>query len=207
MLAYEPPAGMPGARQAVSAWYATRGHSVAPEHLLLTASTSEAYAYLFKLLTDPGDQVLVPSPSYPLFEFLANMESVSVRPYPLEYHGEWRIDVPALAEAITDKTHDIILLNPTSPNGHDAKRGAARHRTLRRRYRLVMTSSPTTFLPMIPNASPFRRRRRVPGLSMSGLPGGRPAADETRLDRRRCPRRCAMKRSKSWSGLPTRTFR
>jgi alanine-synthesizing transaminase len=127
MLAYEPaPAGMPAAREAVSAWYATRGHSVAPENLLLTASTSEAYAYLFKLLTDPGDHVLVPSPSYPLFEFLANMESVSVRTYPLEYHGEWRIDVPALAAAVTAKTRAIILVNPNNPTGSYVKRGELR---------------------------------------------------------------------------------
>ena len=80
------------AREAVSAYYAARGLDVAPERILLTASTSEAYAYLFKLLADPGDQVLVPRPSYPLFEFLAHMESVEARQYPLVYHGGWRID-------------------------------------------------------------------------------------------------------------------
>ena len=97
MLAYEPaPAGTPAAREAVSAYYAARGHGVPVERILLTASTSEAYAYLFKLLTNPGDEVLVPRPSYPLFEFLADMESVAVRQYPLVYHGGWSIDLHAL---------------------------------------------------------------------------------------------------------------
>ena len=80
MLIYEPsPAGALDARQAVSAYYSARGVGVRAERILLTASTSEAYAYLFKLLADPGDHVLVPRPSYPLFEFLANMESVEAR--------------------------------------------------------------------------------------------------------------------------------
>jgi alanine-synthesizing transaminase len=88
VLRYEPsPAGMPEARNAVVQYYAARGHDVAADRILLTASTSEGYAYLFKLLADPGDHVLVPRPSYPLFEFLATMENVAVRQYPLAYHG------------------------------------------------------------------------------------------------------------------------
>ena len=73
------------------------GQAVAPERVLLTASTSEAYAYLFKLLADPGDDVLVPRPSYPLFEFLANLECVEARQYPLVYHGGWSVDLEALS--------------------------------------------------------------------------------------------------------------
>jgi aspartate/methionine/tyrosine aminotransferase len=123
MLAYDPaPAGMPAARDAVSAYYTARGLRVAPAHVLLTASTSEAYCYLFKLLTDPGGEVLVPSPSYPLFEFLADMESVAVRPYPLEYHGAWRIDIAALEAALTPRTRAIILVNPNNPTGSYVKR-------------------------------------------------------------------------------------
>jgi hypothetical protein len=77
MLLYDPsPRGSLAAREAVSAYYSARGHNVSPERILLTASTSEAYSYLFKLLTDPGDRVLVPRPSYPLFEYLAAMESI-----------------------------------------------------------------------------------------------------------------------------------
>ena len=90
--------------------------------VLLTASTSEAYSYLFKLLTDPGAEVLVPSPSYPLFEFLADMESVTVRPYPLEYHGAWRIDIAALEASVTPRTRAIILVNPNNPTGSYVKR-------------------------------------------------------------------------------------
>ncbi|MGD0773789.1 MAG: pyridoxal phosphate-dependent aminotransferase [Candidatus Solibacter sp.] len=124
MLAYEPaPAGTPAARAAVSAWYAARGHTAPVERILLTASTSEAYAYLFKLLTDPGDEVLVPRPSYPLFEFLADMESVAVRQYPLVYHGGWSIDLHALEAALTTRTRAIVVVNPNNPTGSYVKRG------------------------------------------------------------------------------------
>ena len=118
VLSYEPlPAGSPGAREAVAAYYRGRGVEVPAKRILLTASTSEAYAYLFKLLTDPGDEVLVPRPSYPLFEFLATMESVVVRTYPLAYHGGWGIDVAALEASLTPRTRAIILVNPNNPTG------------------------------------------------------------------------------------------
>jgi hypothetical protein len=123
MLVYEPsPAGALDARQAVSAYYAARGLGVHEERILLTASTSEAYSYLFKLLADPGDHVLVPRPSYPLFEFLANMESVEARSYPLVYHGGWSIDLDALAGAIDDRTRAVVLVNPNNPTGSYVKR-------------------------------------------------------------------------------------
>jgi len=124
VLAYEPvPAGSGAAREAVAAYCAERGQRVDASRILLTASTSEAYAYLFKLLTDPGDQVLVPRPSYPLFEFLANMESIEVRHYPLVYHGAWTIDLDALAGAISDRTRAIVLVNPNNPTGSYVKPG------------------------------------------------------------------------------------
>ena len=124
MLAYEPaPAGAPAAREAVSAYYAARGHTVPVERILLTASTSEAYAYLFKLLTNPGDEVLVPRPSYPLFEFLADMESVAVRQYPLVYHGGWSIDLHGRGRGVTPRTRAIVLVNPNNPTGTYVKRG------------------------------------------------------------------------------------
>ena len=123
ILRYDPaPAGLREAREAVAQYYAARGHHVEPERILLTASTSEAYAYLFKLLTDPGDQVLVPRPSYPLFEFLGTMESVGVRTYPLLYHGGWAIDLEALASAVTERTRAVILVNPNNPTGNYLKR-------------------------------------------------------------------------------------
>ncbi len=127
MLAYEPlPAGTPAAREAVSAYYSARGHAVPPERILLTASTSEAYGYLFKLLMNPGDEVLVPRPSYPLFEFLADMESVAVRQYPLEYHGAWSMDVAAIEAAITARTRAIVLVNPNNPTGSYVKHAELR---------------------------------------------------------------------------------
>src|SRR6185369_11737728 len=88
----------------------------------LTASTSEAYSYLFKLLADPGDEILVPRPSYPLFDYLAAMESVCVRQYPLRYDGVWHIDFEALADAITPRTRAIVVVNPNNPTGSYLKR-------------------------------------------------------------------------------------
>jgi aspartate/methionine/tyrosine aminotransferase len=123
LLVYDPaPAGSLEAREAVAGYYAARGQPVGPERILLTASTSEAYAYLFKLLTDPGDCVLVPRPSYPLFEFLANMESIEVRQYPLVYHGGWSIDLEALAAAVSERTRAVVVVNPNNPTGSYVKR-------------------------------------------------------------------------------------
>ena len=96
-LKYEPsPAGLSSAREAVARYYAERHAAVHPSQILLTASTSEAYSYLFKLLTDPGDEIVVPQPSYPLYDFLAGMELVNIRHYPLRYDGVWHIDFSAL---------------------------------------------------------------------------------------------------------------
>jgi hypothetical protein len=129
-LAYDPqPCGSIEAREAVCRYYADRGHAVEPDRVLLTASTSEAYAYLFKLLANPGDEVLAPRPSYPLFEFLAAMESLRVTPYPLVYDGGWSIDGEALAAAVTDRTRAIILVNPNNPTGSFLKRDELRFLT------------------------------------------------------------------------------
>ncbi len=122
ILTYEPsPRGSLEARQAVSAYYAARGHNVNPERILLTASTSEAYSYLFKLLADPGDEVLAPRPSYPLFEYLANMESLKVRQYRLAYHAGWSIDLDALVSEMSPRTRAVILVNPNNPTGSYVK--------------------------------------------------------------------------------------
>ena len=115
---YEPsPQGLLGARQAVAADYARRGFAVGPERIVLTASTSEAYAFLFKLLADPGDEVLVPRPGYPLFDFLAGLEAVRTSSYPLAYDGEWHVDLAALRAALTDRTRAIVVVNPGNPTG------------------------------------------------------------------------------------------
>jgi alanine-synthesizing transaminase len=124
ILRYDPtPAGLPEAREAVVRYYAARGLVVEPERILLTASTSEAYAYLFKLLANPGDAVLVPRPSYPLFEYLASMESVNVCSYPLVYCGNWQIDWDELVAALTPRTRAIVTVNPNNPTGSFLKRG------------------------------------------------------------------------------------
>jgi aspartate/methionine/tyrosine aminotransferase len=92
-LVYDPqPLGLPTARAAVAREYARQGLAIDPSRIALTSSTSEAYALLFKLFCDPGDRVLVPEPSYPLFDHLTRLEAVETAPYELEYHGTWRID-------------------------------------------------------------------------------------------------------------------
>jgi hypothetical protein len=123
-LRYEPtPAGLLAAREAVAdRYYAPLGEMVQPSRILLTASTSEAYAFLIKLLTEAGDELLVPRPSYPLFEFLATLESVRISQYPLIYHEGWSIDMDALACAITERTRAIVLVNPNNPTGSFVKR-------------------------------------------------------------------------------------
>ncbi len=110
-LVYEPhPWGLPSARQAVA-----KLHEAPVESVMLTASTSESYGYLFKLLCDPGDRVLVPQPSYPLFEFLAKLEGVEIDPYLLRYDGQWGIDFDSLRAAMTPRTRAILLVNPNNP--------------------------------------------------------------------------------------------
>ncbi|HUA85685.1 MAG TPA: pyridoxal phosphate-dependent aminotransferase [Bryobacteraceae bacterium] len=115
-LRYDPsPRGLLSAREAVAEYYAARGRRVSPEQILLTASTSEAYSYLFKLLADPGDEILAPRPSYPLFEFLAGLEAVHVRQYPLRYDGAWHVDFGSLE--LSPRTRAIVVVNPNNPTG------------------------------------------------------------------------------------------
>lgn len=119
-LRYEPsPRGLLAARQAVAGYYTSLGRRVTPDALHLTASTSEGYAYLFKLLANPGDEVLAPQPSYPLFDFLTALESVQLIHYPLRYHAAqgWRIDIETLAASISTKTRALIIVNPNNPTG------------------------------------------------------------------------------------------
>ena len=117
-LAYEPqPFGRETARAAVSADYARRGVVVPASRICLSASTSEAYAWLFKLLCEPGDRVLVPRPSYPLFEHLTALECVEASPYELEQHGHWRIDVAALERQVDARTRAVLVVSPNNPTG------------------------------------------------------------------------------------------
>ena len=118
-LLYEPnPRGLETARRAVSAYYAAHGDTVAIQDILLTASTSEAYSYIFGALCNPGDEVLIPAPSYPLFSFLADIQDVKLLRYPLIYDHGWQIDFHALQQAITPQTRGVIVVNPNNPTGH-----------------------------------------------------------------------------------------
>jgi aspartate/methionine/tyrosine aminotransferase len=117
-LSYQPcPLGLLDAREAVSRDYARRGMSVAADRIALTASTSEAYSVLFKLLADAGDEVLVPRPSYPLFDHLTRLDLVTARPYDLEYHGSWSIDISSVQRALTSRTRALLLVSPNNPTG------------------------------------------------------------------------------------------
>src|SRR5271154_6702993 len=121
-LVYDPdPRGMMRAREAVASYYVDHGAAVDPAHLFLTTSTSEAYSFLFRLLCDPSDEVLIAQPSYPLFDFLAQIENVRLVPYPLFYDHGWRLDAESLRRQITSKTRAIALVHPNNPTGHFTK--------------------------------------------------------------------------------------
>jgi len=116
-LHYDPqPFGLPSARAAVADDQRRRGASIDPAQVVLTASTSEAYAWLFKLLCNPGDGVLVPQPSYPLFDHLTALESIAAHPYALEYHGRWTIDVESIRRA-PSSVRALLVVSPNNPTG------------------------------------------------------------------------------------------
>jgi len=117
-LEYDPqPLGLWSARAAVAADFRRRGIVISADRVALTSSTSEAYALLFKLLCDAGDAVLVPHPSYPLFEHLTQLESVTAIPYALEYHGAWRVDLDSITRAAADRVRAILIVSPNNPTG------------------------------------------------------------------------------------------
>ncbi len=117
---YEPhPRGLPPARAAVAAYYATRGITLPTERIHCTASTSEAYAFLFMLLAEPGDEILVPQPSYPLIEYLAGLQSIALGRYNLRYNATegWRIDATSLEAARSPRTRAVVAVSPDNPTG------------------------------------------------------------------------------------------
>ncbi len=115
---YEPePFGLSSARRAVASSYRERGIEVLPSRVVLGSSTSEAYSWAFKLLADAGDEVLVPTPSYPLFEYLAGLEGVVVTNYPLVHAERFRVDVAALERRIGPRTRAIVVVSPNNPTG------------------------------------------------------------------------------------------
>ena len=119
---YEPQAlGATRARDDIAQWYAQQGIVVSSGRIALCASTSEAYSILFKLLCNPGDEVLIPNPSYPLFEYLAQAEAVKTSPYRLVYDGGWFIDLDSVRNAISARTKAIVVVNPNNPTGSYVK--------------------------------------------------------------------------------------
>jgi len=121
-LRYEPnPKGLEVARLAVTEYYSARGAAVSAEDIVLTTSTSEAYSFVFRLLCNPEDELLIPAPSYPLFGFLADIQDVKLVRYPLVYDHGWQIDFHSLQQAITPRTRGVIVVNPNNPTGHFVK--------------------------------------------------------------------------------------
>ena len=119
-LDYDPqPKGLFSAREAVATYYRDQ-HAILdidPESLVLTTSTSEGYSYVLRLLCNPGDEILVPKPSYPLFEFLADLQDVNLVPYPVIYDHGWQIDFPSIHKALTGRTRAIVVVHPNNPTG------------------------------------------------------------------------------------------
>ncbi|MGA7109287.1 MAG: pyridoxal phosphate-dependent aminotransferase [Terracidiphilus sp.] len=121
-LDYDPqPKGLLPAREAVCRYYREHGVELEPDQVVLTTSTSEAYSYLFRLLCDPGSEILVPQPGYPLFDFLAVLDDVKLKAAPLVYDYGWQIDAEGFRRAITPETRAIVLVHPNNPTGHFTK--------------------------------------------------------------------------------------
>jgi alanine-synthesizing transaminase len=119
-LDYDPqPKGLASAREAVADYYRGKPSvlNVDPGSIVLTTSTSEGYSYVFRLLCNPGDEILVPKPSYPLFEFLADLQDVKLVPYPLLYDHGWQIDFPTLYHAVNQRTRAVVVVHPNNPTG------------------------------------------------------------------------------------------
>jgi hypothetical protein len=117
-LVYAPsPLGTPQARAAIAADYARQGLEVPPDRIVLAASTSDAYSMLFKLLADAGDDVLIPRPSYPLFDHLSRLDLVAARPYDLDVHSGWSIDFAGVERALTPRTRAVLIVSPNNPTG------------------------------------------------------------------------------------------
>ncbi|MEO8096099.1 MAG: pyridoxal phosphate-dependent aminotransferase [Acidobacteriota bacterium] len=174
-LVYDPnPRGLESARHAVASYYRERGAQIPASRVLLTASTSEAYSYLFQLLANPGDEILSPRPSYPLFEFLAGLSSVTIRQYPLRYDGAWHVDFGALQAAITSRTRAIVTVNPNNPTGSFLKRSELEQlESLASRHNLAVISDEVfrdySFGPAADRVTTLVGDRRALTFSMSGL--------------------------------------
>jgi alanine-synthesizing transaminase len=179
-LHYDPqPRGLLTARQAVCRYYGDLGVAIDPSQVILTTSTSEAYSYLFRLLCDPGCEILIAQPGYPLFDFLAGLDDILLKAAPLVYDHGWQIDPESLRRAITPQTRAIVLVHPNNPTGHFTKRWEAEELArLCREFNLSLivdevfldygfSGAPTSFAPGLEGVPVFV----VSGLSkIAGLP-------------------------------------
>ncbi|HET7150264.1 MAG TPA: pyridoxal phosphate-dependent aminotransferase, partial [Candidatus Acidoferrum sp.] len=172
-LRYEPtPKGFVRARQAVCEYYLERGASVDVADIVLTTSTSEAYSYVFRLLCNPSDEILIPAPSYPLFDFLADIQDVTLVRYPLVYDHGWQIDFHTLERAITQRSRAIIVVNPNNPTGHFTKRvEMERLNEVAAAHGLALIADEVflDFSLRAENPASFARNQGALGFTMSGL--------------------------------------
>src|SRR6266478_9367474 len=172
-LAYEPnPRGLESARRAVTGYYADREDTVSAEDIFLTTSTSEAYSYVFRTLCDPGDELLIPSPSYPLFDFLADIQDVSLVRYPLLYDHGWQIDFHALEQAITTRTRGVIVVHPNNPTGNFVKSAEMAKLNAICSARDIAIIADEVFLDFAldgTRAASFAANRGAPTFTLSGL--------------------------------------
>src|SRR5437899_4629172 len=174
-LDYDPqPKGSRSAREAVAGYYRQQHESfdVDPESLVLTTSTSEGYSYVFRLLCNPDDEVLVPKPSYPLFEFLADLQDVKVIPYPLIYDHGWQIDFHSLYKTVSHRTRAAVVVHPNNPTGSyvsDAERNTLN--SFCREYKLALIVD-EVFLDYAHDGAPrptFAANREALTFTLSGL--------------------------------------
>jgi alanine-synthesizing transaminase len=172
-LSYEPnPKGLESARRAVAGYYADRDDDVVIEDIILTTSTSEAYSYVFRTLCDPGDELLIPSPSYPLFDFLGDIQDVKLVRYPLLYDHAWQIDFHVLEQVITPRTRGIIVVNPNNPTGHYAKPAEIAKLNAICGERELAIIADEVFLDFMMEGNPlasFAANRSAPTFTLSGL--------------------------------------
>jgi alanine-synthesizing transaminase len=172
-LKYQPdPQGLPSARRAVAQYYSTRGTDVSIDSIVLTTSTSEAYSFVFRMLCNPGDEILVPAPSYPLFDFLADIQDVKLLPYPLLYDHGWQIDFQALKHAVTPRSRGVIVVHPNNPTGHFTKTRELHDLNAICATRDMALIADEVFLDFgLKESSPvsFAANREVLGFTLSGL--------------------------------------
>jgi alanine-synthesizing transaminase len=175
ILDYDPQSkGLLTARQAVSAYYrdAHQVPDLDPESILLTSSTSEAYSHLFGLLCNPGDELLVPKPSYPLFDFLADLRDVKLVPYSLAYAQGWLVELASVARAITPRTRAILLVHPNNPTGSFIRPEESQRLNALCRAKNLALIADEVFLDYAHNTAPhrsFASNREVLTFTLSGL--------------------------------------